>query len=34
LYEGLKARGVLPKVYLKHIGELQAEEDKLKPAAQ
>jgi non-specific serine/threonine protein kinase/serine/threonine-protein kinase len=34
LYESLKARGVLPKVYLKHIGELQAEEDKLKPAAQ
>ena len=34
LYEGLKARGVLPKVYFKHIGELQAEEDKLKPAAQ
>jgi non-specific serine/threonine protein kinase/serine/threonine-protein kinase len=30
LYEGLKARGVLPKVYFKHIGELQAEEDKLK----
>ena len=34
LYEGMKARGVLPKVYFKHIGELQAEEDKLKPAAQ
>ena len=33
LYEGLKSRGVLPKVYLKHIGELQAEEDKLKPGA-
>jgi eukaryotic-like serine/threonine-protein kinase len=34
LYEGLKKRGVLPKVYFKHIGELQAEEDKLKPGAQ
>ena len=34
LYEGLKARGVLPAGYLKHIGELQAEEDKLKPGAQ
>jgi non-specific serine/threonine protein kinase/serine/threonine-protein kinase len=33
LYEGLKARGVLPKADFKHIGELQAEEDKLKPAA-
>ena len=30
LYEGLKARGVLPAVYVKRIGELQAEEDKLK----
>jgi non-specific serine/threonine protein kinase/serine/threonine-protein kinase len=34
LYEGLKERGVLPKVYFKHIGELQALEDQLKPAAQ
>jgi tetratricopeptide (TPR) repeat protein len=34
LYEGLKARGVLPKGYFAHIGELQAEEDKLKPAGQ
>jgi non-specific serine/threonine protein kinase/serine/threonine-protein kinase len=34
LYEGLKGRGVLPKVYFKHIGELQALEDQLKPAAQ
>jgi tetratricopeptide (TPR) repeat protein len=34
LYEGLKERGVLPKVYFKHIGELQALEDQLKLAAQ
>ncbi len=34
LYEGLKAKGVLPKIYFTHIGELQAEEDKLKPGAQ
>ena len=33
LYQGLKARGVLPKVYLPHIGELQQLEDGLKPAA-
>jgi non-specific serine/threonine protein kinase/serine/threonine-protein kinase len=33
LYEGLKARGVLPAANVKHIGELRAEEDKLKPAA-
>jgi len=34
LYEGLQSRGVLPKVYLKRIVELQAEEDKLKPGVQ
>jgi hypothetical protein len=34
LYQGLKARGMLPRSYFKHIDELQAEEDKLKPAAQ
>ena len=34
LYEGLRARGVLPAVQAKHIGELQAEEDKLRRVAQ
>jgi len=33
LYQGLKDRGVLPKIYFQHIGELQALEDGLKPAA-
>jgi non-specific serine/threonine protein kinase/serine/threonine-protein kinase len=33
LYEGLKARGVLPKTYFNHIGELLSLEDGLKPAA-
>jgi hypothetical protein len=33
-YDGLKARGVLPKVYFKHIGELQALEDKVRLGAQ
>ena len=33
IYEGLRARGLLPKAYLKRISELQAEEDKLKPVA-
>jgi serine/threonine protein kinase/tetratricopeptide (TPR) repeat protein len=33
LFEGLKLRGVLPKAYFKHLGELQDLEDKLKPAA-
>jgi serine/threonine protein kinase len=34
LYEGLRARGVLPAVEVKHIVELQGEEDKLRRAAQ
>jgi tetratricopeptide (TPR) repeat protein/predicted Ser/Thr protein kinase len=33
LYQSLQARGVLPKSYFQHIGELQALEDGLKPAA-
>jgi hypothetical protein len=32
LYEGLRARGVLPAVQVKRIGELRAEEDKLRRA--
>jgi tetratricopeptide (TPR) repeat protein/predicted Ser/Thr protein kinase len=34
LFEGLKTRGVLPKSYFAHIGELQTLEAKFKPAAQ
>jgi len=33
IYQGLKDRGVLPKVYFNHIGDLQALADGLKPAA-
>jgi non-specific serine/threonine protein kinase/serine/threonine-protein kinase len=34
LYEGLRARGVLPAAEAKHIGEIRADADKLKRAAQ
>ena len=33
IYQGLQARGVLPKAYLKRIAELQAIEEKLKLSA-
>jgi len=33
VYEGLRARGLLPAADVKNIAELQAEELKLKPAA-
>jgi tetratricopeptide (TPR) repeat protein/predicted Ser/Thr protein kinase len=33
IYQGLQARGVLPKAYQKRIEELQAVEEKFKPAA-